>query len=48
MVNVCRTVFFGEFKRVTFAKKLTEEEAKPFISLDFIDASSWLLPPPEL
>ncbi|XP_057778502.1 pectinesterase 1-like [Salvia miltiorrhiza] len=53
-----RTVYFGEFKnegagsnlekRVTFAKKLTEEEAKPFITLDFIGASSWLIPPPKL
>ncbi|XP_042067190.1 pectinesterase 1-like [Salvia splendens] len=56
--NNNRTVFFGEFKnegpgsnfegRVTFAKQLKEEEAKPFISLDFINASSWLMPPPKL
>lgn len=53
---MCSTVFFGEFKnkgpgskfdkRVMFAKKLKEEEAKAFITLDFIQASTWLLPPP--
>ncbi|KAL1559340.1 pectinesterase [Salvia divinorum] len=53
-----RTSFFGEFKnegpgsnfdkRVTFAKQLSEEEAKPFITLDFIDASSWLMLPSKL
>lgn len=57
-MNACRTVFFGEFKnegpgskldkRVTFAKQLKEEEAKAFITLDYIQASSWLLPPPKL
>lgn len=51
---LCSTVFFGEFnnqgsganleKRVTFAKKLSEEEAKPFINFAYIDASTWLLP----
>ncbi|XP_047938342.1 pectinesterase 1-like [Salvia hispanica] len=48
------TVYFGEFnnrgpganmeKRVTFAKKLTPAEANPFITLAYIEASTWLLP----
>ncbi|KAJ9140057.1 hypothetical protein P3X46_030744 [Hevea brasiliensis] len=50
-------VFFGEYKntgpgaapaeRVKFAKQLTEEEVKPFLSLGFIKGTSWLLPPPK-
>lgn len=50
-----KKAYFGEFagtgpgstldKRVGFAKKLTEAEVKPFISLSFIQASKWLLPP---
>ncbi|CAK9157949.1 unnamed protein product [Ilex paraguariensis] len=50
-----KTVFFGEYNckgaradfaaRVPFAKKLTDAEAQPFISLAFIEGSKWLLPP---
>ncbi|KAJ9140060.1 hypothetical protein P3X46_030747 [Hevea brasiliensis] len=50
-------VFFGEYKntgpgaapagRVKYAKQLTEEEVKPFLSLGFIKGTSWLLPPPK-
>ncbi|GAB4836627.1 hypothetical protein Ancab_001540 [Ancistrocladus abbreviatus] len=53
-----KTVFFGEYqckgpgantdKRVPFAKKLTEAQVQPYISLDFIEATKWLLPPPNL
>ncbi|KAK4489361.1 hypothetical protein RD792_005168 [Penstemon davidsonii] len=49
------TVYFGEYnnkgpgsdlgKRVTFAKKLSDADAKPFIRLAFIEGSKWLLPP---
>ncbi|KAF2311665.1 hypothetical protein GH714_025738 [Hevea brasiliensis] len=50
-------VFFGEYKntgpgaapagRVKYAKQLTEEEVKPFLSLGFIKGASRLLPPPK-
>ncbi|KAK9034636.1 hypothetical protein V6N11_050793 [Hibiscus sabdariffa] len=53
-----RTVYYGEYKctgegsspskRVPFAKKLTDKEAKQFITLDFISATIWLLPPPTI
>ncbi|KAL2550020.1 Pectinesterase PPME1 [Forsythia ovata] len=32
-------------RRVSFVGKLTDAEAKPFISLAYLDASKWLLPP---
>ncbi|KAJ0746974.1 putative pectinesterase [Helianthus annuus] len=51
-------LFFGEFGntgpgaemsgRGSFVKKLKLEEAKPFISLSYIEGSKWLLPPPKL
>ena len=56
MVKMCRSVSFGEYKntgpgssmskRVSFTKELSDADAKPFISLGFIDGSKWLLPPP--
>lgn len=49
------TVDFGEYNnkgpganfdnRAKFAKKLSDGAAKQFISLGFIEASTWLLPP---
>ncbi|PRQ59695.1 putative pectinesterase [Rosa chinensis] len=49
-------VQFGEYKntgpgssmskRVKFTKELSDVDAKPFISLGFIEGSKWLLPPP--
>ncbi|CAN6848626.1 unnamed protein product [Brassica oleracea] len=46
------TVFYGQYKctgeganyagRVAWAKELADEEAKPFISLTFIDGSEWI------
>ncbi|RLN29235.1 putative pectinesterase 53 [Panicum miliaceum] len=46
------TVFYGQYKctgpganyagRVQWSRELTDEEAKPFISLDFIDGLQWL------
>ncbi|XP_019162292.1 PREDICTED: pectinesterase 1-like [Ipomoea nil] len=52
------TTYFGEYKntgpgakmdgRPYFAKKLTDEEVKPFITLGFIEGSKWLLPPIKL
>ncbi|KAK8487660.1 hypothetical protein V6N12_000233, partial [Hibiscus sabdariffa] len=53
-----KTVFYGEYKctgegaspsgREPFTKQLTEKEVQPFISLDFIGATKWLLPPPTI
>ncbi|KAL5995765.1 hypothetical protein ACLOJK_025835 [Asimina triloba] len=52
------TVFFAEYEckgpgatldgRVSFAKPLKLEQAKPYISTSYIGAGSWLLPPPTL
>ncbi|KAM7509601.1 hypothetical protein LguiA_020054 [Lonicera macranthoides] len=49
---VARTVFYGQYKcsgpgarfagRVSWSRELTDEEAKPFISLGFIDGSEWI------
>ncbi|MQM01896.1 hypothetical protein Taro_034657 [Colocasia esculenta] len=46
------TVFYGQYKcagpgasfagRVAWSRELTDEEAKPFISLSFIDGSEWI------
>ncbi|XVF62152.1 hypothetical protein PTKIN_Ptkin08bG0194100 [Pterospermum kingtungense] len=46
------TVFYGQYKcsgpgadfggRVSWARELTQQEAKPFISVDFINGHSWL------
>ncbi|KMS96122.1 hypothetical protein BVRB_001930 [Beta vulgaris subsp. vulgaris] len=52
------TVYFGEYKnkgtgadikkRVPYFKNLTDIEAKLFISMEYIDAAKWLLPPPKV
>ncbi|XP_051142813.1 pectinesterase 1-like [Andrographis paniculata] len=49
------TVYFGEFNnrgpgaalnsRVTFCKKMTESDCNQFLSLSYIEAATWLLPP---
>ncbi|XP_009406172.2 probable pectinesterase 53 isoform X1 [Musa acuminata AAA Group] len=46
------TVFYGQYKctgpgasyagRVSWSRELTDEEAKPFISMSFIDGSEWI------
>ncbi|CAL0318145.1 unnamed protein product [Lupinus luteus] len=51
-----KDLYFGEYKnkgpgadpagRYKHTKQLTDVEAKPFITLDFIQGSKWLLPPP--
>ncbi|KAJ9678662.1 hypothetical protein PVL29_020750 [Vitis rotundifolia] len=51
-------VFYGEYKcmgpgadtskRSKFSKELDDNGATPFITLNYIDASTWLLPPPSL
>jgi pectinesterase len=50
--DLYRTVFYGQYKctgpganyagRVDWSRELTDEEAKPFISLSFIDGLEWL------
>lgn len=45
-------MFYGQYKctgagagfagRVSWSRELTDEEAKPFISLGFIDGSEWI------
>ncbi|KAK3005110.1 LOW QUALITY PROTEIN: hypothetical protein RJ639_016527 [Escallonia herrerae] len=35
-------------RRVGFAKKLSDADAKPFLSLSFVEGSKWLLPPASL
>ncbi|GLT54866.1 hypothetical protein SLA2020_280280 [Shorea laevis] len=52
------TVYYGEYKcsgpgsilsnRVSYAKRLSDAEAQRFLTLRFIQGSSWLLPPPRL
>ncbi|KAL9224550.1 hypothetical protein vseg_000574 [Gypsophila vaccaria] len=47
------TVFYGQYKctgpgadfasRVAWSKELTDDEAKPFLSLSFIDGSEWII-----
>ncbi|KAG2293407.1 hypothetical protein Bca52824_040076 [Brassica carinata] len=51
-----KTVFYGEYKctgpgshtakRVPFTQDIDENEASRFLSLGYIQGSSWLLPPP--
>lgn len=53
----CRTVFYGEYKckgpganptrRVKYVKMLTDEEAKPYLDINYINGSYWILPPPK-
>ncbi|XP_039034117.1 pectinesterase PPME1-like [Hibiscus syriacus] len=54
--TVRETVYYGEYKctgvgasssgREPFTKQLTEKEAEPFLLLDYVAATKWLLPPP--
>jgi pectinesterase len=47
-----RTVFYGQYKcygpganttgRVSWSKDLTDEQAQPFLSWDYVDGSSWI------
>lgn len=51
----CRRVYYGEYEcsgpganlsgRVSWARILTAEEAKPFIGTYFIDGDTWLTSP---
>nr|CAD1825471.1 unnamed protein product [Ananas comosus var. bracteatus] len=53
-----RTVYYGEYKctgpgsatknRVSYGKILNDSQARPFLSKDFINGATWLLPPPRL
>ncbi|XP_044495260.1 putative pectinesterase 63 [Mangifera indica] len=51
-----KSPYFGEYKcwgpganltgRAKFVKNLTDEEARPFLSMAFIDGDNWIVPPP--
>ncbi|MED6207065.1 hypothetical protein PIB30_032413 [Stylosanthes scabra] len=53
-----RTLYFGEYRntgpgaaaagRAKFTKQMSDAEARPFLTLAFIDGSKWLLPPPRV
>ncbi|KAK9149270.1 hypothetical protein Scep_008027 [Stephania cephalantha] len=53
-----KTVFYGEYKcygpgastskRAKYTKIMSSEEAKPYLDKSYINAATWLLPPPEL
>ncbi|KAK2376066.1 pectinesterase [Trifolium repens] len=53
-----KTIHFGEYQntgpgadtkgRAPMMKQLTAEEVKPYITMDMIQASKWLLPPPKI
>ncbi|XP_071729000.1 pectinesterase 2-like [Rutidosis leptorrhynchoides] len=53
-----KNLFFAEYRnkgqgsdmvgREDFVKKLTDKEAKSYLSLSYIDGSKWLLPPPKI
>ncbi|XP_072953466.1 putative pectinesterase 63 [Typha angustifolia] len=56
--NRDRTIYYGEYKcmgpgsstanRVNYTRILDDEEAKQFLHTGFIQAQTWLLPPPSL
>ncbi|XP_062087064.1 putative pectinesterase 63 [Humulus lupulus] len=56
--NNNKDVFYGEYKcmgpgastsgRVKYAKILTDEQIKPFMSMTFIQGNKWLIQPPNL
>ncbi|MBA0635442.1 hypothetical protein Godav_025334, partial [Gossypium davidsonii] len=51
-----RTVYYGDYKcmrkgatpvtREKFVKQLSDAEAEPFLVLDYVEGTIWLLPPP--
>ncbi|KAL2941544.1 putative pectinesterase 50 [Bienertia sinuspersici] len=53
-----KTIFFGEYEctgpgesyqnRVSYSKRLTENEAAPYLDLSYIDGKERLLPQPSL
>ncbi|KHG24685.1 Pectinesterase PPME1 -like protein [Gossypium arboreum] len=53
-----KTVYYGEYKctgqganpktREPFVKQLPDAEAQPFLVLDYVEATKWLLPPPTI
>jgi pectinesterase len=48
----CRSVYYGQYRcsgpgavqegRVAWSHELTPAEAAPFLSLDFVDGTSWI------
>lgn len=57
-VYIYRSVYYGEYKckgpgastsgRVKYAKILTDEQVKPFMTMNYINGNKWLLRPPLL
>ncbi|KAK7363344.1 hypothetical protein VNO77_05484 [Canavalia gladiata] len=53
-----QTIYYGEYRcmgpgaassgRVKFQKILSDEEAKPFLSIGYIHGGKWVVPPPKL
>ncbi|RDX66453.1 putative pectinesterase 48, partial [Mucuna pruriens] len=53
-----KTIYYGEYRcmgpgavstgRVKFRKILSDEEAKPFLSMAYIHGGKWVVPPPKL
>ncbi|KAK6926246.1 Pectinesterase, catalytic [Dillenia turbinata] len=53
-----RTMLFGEYKntgpgsspkdRASFVRRLSDAQARTYLSLDYIEGSKWLLPPPRI
>ncbi|KAJ0079077.1 hypothetical protein Patl1_23792 [Pistacia atlantica] len=53
-----KKVYYGEYKcmgpgadstrRAKFAKILSDAEAKPFLSMTYLDGNKWVLPPPKV
>ncbi|KAJ0047222.1 hypothetical protein Pint_05417 [Pistacia integerrima] len=56
--NNQKKVYYGEYKymglgadstsRAKFAKKLSDEEVEPFLSMTYLDGNKWVLPPPKV
>ncbi|PNX82432.1 pectinesterase, partial [Trifolium pratense] len=50
-----RTIYFGEYKCIgpgaassSSSRILSDEEAKPFLSMAYIHGEQWVRPPPKL
>lgn len=56
---IYRTIYFGEYKcigpgaassagRLKYQRILSDEEARPFLSMAYIQGDDWVRPPPKL
>ncbi|MCL7022116.1 hypothetical protein MKW94_020889 [Papaver nudicaule] len=56
-IEADKTVYYGEYKckgqganptgRVKYVKMLTDAEVKPYLDINYINGSTWILPPPK-